>query len=214
MSSRSPSAPSCGCPARRSPCRATIACTRRTGALSFGRRVEALPFSQDFELHGGSYWHTIRRECGEVLLDFVDENPTIVDYFRHVILPDETFIQTRSNTKRFRISPYTSSDITISAIRTMVIRRRWVRADLGRAFASQCYFGRKFDMASHPEVLDALDARVLGQIERTRHGHKHPCRCRSTRSRGRAPPQAGAFATRRVTIPTSPCVDRSAASAP
>ena len=65
-----------------------------TYGLSFGRRVEALPFSQDFELHGGSYWHTIRRECGESLLDFVDENPTIVDYFRHVILPDETFIPT------------------------------------------------------------------------------------------------------------------------
>ena len=136
-----------------------------TYGLSFGRRVEALPFSPDFELHGGSYWHTIRRECGEALLDFVDENPTIVDYFRHVILPDETFIQTvLLNTKRFRISPhelryYDFSNSHHGHPKVLGLD------DLERAFASQCYFGRKFDMASHPEVLDALDARVLGQIE-------------------------------------------------
>jgi hypothetical protein len=132
-----------------------------TYGLSFGRRVEKLPFSSEFELHGGSYWHTIRRECGEALLDFVDDNPTIVDYFRHVILPDETFIPTvLLNDRRFRISSkeiryYDFSGSQHGHPKVLGL------ADLERAFASQCFFGRKFDMAAHPQVLDALDARLF-----------------------------------------------------
>jgi len=32
--------------------------------LRLGRRAGATPFSSDFRLYGGNYWHTIRRECG------------------------------------------------------------------------------------------------------------------------------------------------------
>ncbi|HEX5862957.1 MAG TPA: hypothetical protein VF014_01600 [Casimicrobiaceae bacterium] len=62
--------------------------------LGLGRRAERTPFSSEFRLYAGSYWNIIRRECAETLIDFVDENPDIVDYFRQVILPDESFVQT------------------------------------------------------------------------------------------------------------------------
>jgi hypothetical protein len=130
--------------------------------LALGRRVDAVPFSPDFRLHAGSYWHIIRKECGEAILDFVDERPDIVDYFRHVILPHESFVPTvLLNMKMFRISPhelryfdfgnsYHGQSKTLGP------------ADLEAAFASRCYFGRKFDVSLHPSILDVLDARVLG----------------------------------------------------
>jgi hypothetical protein len=130
--------------------------------LDLGTRADATPFSPDFRLRAGSYWHVIRRECGEALLDFVDENPDIVDYFRHVILPHESFIQTvLLNKKVFRISPHDLRYFDFSNShhgRSKTL----APADLKLAFASQCYFGRKFDMTLHPDILDVLDSRVVG----------------------------------------------------
>jgi Core-2/I-Branching enzyme len=129
--------------------------------LRVGRRAET-PFTSDFRLYGGNYWHTIRRECGEALLDFVDENPNVVDYFRHVVLPDESFIQSvLLNAKKFRIS---ASDLRYFDFSNSHLghSKTLGPTDLESAFASKCYFGRKFDATAHPAILDILDARVLG----------------------------------------------------
>ena len=48
--------------------------------LGLGRRAERTPFSSEFRLYAGSYWNIIRRECAEIFIHFVDENPDIVDY--------------------------------------------------------------------------------------------------------------------------------------
>src|SRR5258708_7220999 len=129
---------------------------------SEGRRAGATPFTSDFRLYGGNYWHTIRRECGEALLDFVDENPNVVDYFRHVVLPDESFIQSvLLNAKRFHIS---SSDLRYFDFSNSHLGHSKILGpqDLESVFASKCYFGRKFDAIAHPAILDILDAKVLG----------------------------------------------------
>ena len=129
--------------------------------LRLGRRA-ATPFSPDFRLYGGNYWHTIRRECAEAVLDFVDENPNVVDHFRHVVLPDESFIQTvLLNAKQFRIS---SSDLRYFDFSNSHLGHSKILgpADLESVFASKCYFGRKFDAVSHPTILDILDEKVLG----------------------------------------------------
>jgi hypothetical protein len=129
--------------------------------LAVGRRARTTPFSPELRLYVGSYWHIIRRKCAESLVRFVDENPDIVDYFRHVVLPDEAFIQTiLLNNKRFRLSPddlryydFTKSHHGHS--------KTLAPADLEPAFASRCFFARKFDMTAHPGILDGLDRKVL-----------------------------------------------------
>jgi hypothetical protein len=130
--------------------------------LRVGRRAGATPFSPDFRLYGGNYWHTIRRECAEAVLDFVDENPNVVDHFRHVVLPDESFIPTvLLNAKKFRIS---ASDLRYFDFSNSHLGHSKILgpADLEPVFASKCYFGRKFDATAHPTILDILDAKVLG----------------------------------------------------
>jgi hypothetical protein len=131
--------------------------------LAVGRRAKAMPFCDRLRLYAGSYWHIIRRECAETLVRFADENPDVVDYFRHVVLPDEAFIQTvLVNTKTFRLSPddlryYDFSHSRHGNSKTLG------PTDLAAAFASQCFFARKFDTAAHPEILDDLDRRVFAQ---------------------------------------------------
>lgn len=127
--------------------------------LSLGRRAKKTPFSADFRLMAGSYWHIIRRGCSEALLEFVDENPDIVDYFRQVILPDECFLQTALLNNGFNIS---ADDLRYFDFRDS--RHGHPKtlgpADLDSAFASRCFFARKFDMTLHPGILDRLDARA------------------------------------------------------
>jgi hypothetical protein len=127
--------------------------------LSLGRRAQKTPFSADFRLVAGSYWHIIRRECSEALLEFVDENPDVVDYFRQVILPDECFLQTVLLNNGFSIS---ADDLRYFDFRGS--RHGHPKTlgptDLDAAFASRCFFARKFDITLHPGILDRLDARA------------------------------------------------------
>ena len=108
--------------------------------LALGRRAKTMPFTHEFRLYAGSYWHIIRRECAEALVRFADENPDIVDYFRHVVLPDEAFIQTiLLNNKNFRLSPddlryYDFTNSRHGHSKTLG------PADLQPAFASRCFF--------------------------------------------------------------------------
>ena len=131
--------------------------------LALGRRAKATPFGGQLRLYAGSYWHIIRRECAEALVSFADSNPDVVDHFRHVILPDEAFIQTiLVNNNTFRLSSddlryYDFSHSRHGHSKTLG------PADLPAAFASQCFFARKFDMAAHPGILDDLDRRVRAQ---------------------------------------------------
>ncbi|MGZ8368909.1 MAG: beta-1,6-N-acetylglucosaminyltransferase [Rhodoplanes sp.] len=135
---------------------------RTSFGLGLGRRAERTPFSSEFGLYAGSYWNIIRRECAETLIDFVDENPDIVDYFRQVILPDESFVQTvLLNNGGFHLSPFDLRYFDFSGSRHG--HSKTLNAtDLPAAFASKCFFARKFDAVMHPGILDHLDLRVLG----------------------------------------------------
>jgi hypothetical protein len=129
--------------------------------LAFGRLAKTTPFSPELRLYAGSYWHIIRRECAEWLVQFVDENPDVVEYFRHVVLPDEAFVQTiLLNNKTFRFSTddlryYNFTKSRHGHSKTLG------PSDLEPTFASGCFFARKFDMRVHPGILDDLDSKVL-----------------------------------------------------
>ncbi|MEZ5788168.1 MAG: beta-1,6-N-acetylglucosaminyltransferase [Xanthobacteraceae bacterium] len=128
--------------------------------LCLGRRSKATPFSPGFGLYCGSYWHIIRRACAEAILDFADDNANVVDYFRHVILPDECFIQTvLLNNGGFRISSRDLRYFDFSRSRHGHPKTLGSN-DLAAAFASGCFFARKFDIGSDPDILDVLDRRV------------------------------------------------------
>lgn len=72
--------------------------------LMVGRKAARTPFHPSFTCYAGSYWGTIRRECADYLLKFCDDNQEVVAYYRRVLVPDESFIQTvLVNNKSFRI---------------------------------------------------------------------------------------------------------------
>ena len=52
--------------------------------------------------YGGNTWWTLSREACNYILSFVDENPRIVNFFTHTVMPDESFFQTVLANSRFR----------------------------------------------------------------------------------------------------------------
>lgn len=52
--------------------------------------------------YGGSTWFTLSREACNYILNFVDENPRIVNFFKHTDISDETFFQTILGNSPFR----------------------------------------------------------------------------------------------------------------
>lgn len=130
--------------------------------LMVGTRVATLPFSRTFRLYGGSFWVTINRKCVRAILDFVDERPDVIGYFRGVIVPEETFFATvLANRSDLELSQQELRYYDFSMGRhgrpTLL-----GRADLDRVLASGCYFARKFDIEHDPEIATAIDRRVHG----------------------------------------------------
>lgn len=49
---------------------------------------------KDFTFYGGSAWVAFTRETVEYILQFAAENPKFQKFFKHVLLPDESYFQT------------------------------------------------------------------------------------------------------------------------
>jgi hypothetical protein len=52
--------------------------------------------------YGGHAWWALSREACNYILNFVDENPRIVNFFKHTHIPDESFFQTILGNSPFR----------------------------------------------------------------------------------------------------------------
>jgi hypothetical protein len=129
--------------------------------IKIGARPAKTPFTDEFKLYGGSYWAVISRKAVRAVLEFVDERPDIVDYFRDVVDPEEAFLPTvlandrslRLSSRELRFYDFENSHLG----HPLVIGTK----DLDRVLASGCFIARKFDMRRDPEVLDDLDRRLL-----------------------------------------------------
>ena len=126
-------------------------------ALMYGRRAAETPFTADFKLYGGNYWMTISRKAVRAVLDFVDERPDIVNYFRNVIAPEEAFLPTvLANNPKLRLTRRELRYADFARTQHGSLRVLSM-SDLGPVLASGCYLARKFDFKRDPDVREALD---------------------------------------------------------
>jgi hypothetical protein len=127
--------------------------------LVVGRRVRT-PFGPDLVLHGGSAYSTLSWAAVEYLRDFLHSRPDVEEHFRHTLSPEEAVFPTiLASSGKFRLDPdpkryfdFRGSTFNHPKVLTL--------DDLPRAYASGAHFGRKFDMDSAPQVLDAVDAHL------------------------------------------------------
>jgi hypothetical protein len=129
--------------------------------LMVGRRATETPFGPYFRCYAGSYWHTIRRACVEHLLTFVETKPDVVAYFRRVLIPDESFVQTiLANHPDFRFENDNRRYIDMRDSR--LGHPKSLTEDDIPQFAGQRYvFARKIEWERGPRLFDTLDRYAL-----------------------------------------------------
>ncbi len=121
------------------------------------------PFN-NFTFYGGSAWVAFTRETVEYILKFAETNPRFQKFFKHVLLPDESYFQTlllntKSNLPRENAIMYTiwqegsPSPETISEANLPTLKQETITSSYGEITP---LFARKFD-ANNAKLLDAID---------------------------------------------------------
>jgi hypothetical protein len=129
--------------------------------LMVGSKAHKTPFSPEFKCYAGSYWHAIRRKCAEYILEYTTANPEVKDYFRHVLIPDESYIQSvLVNNHNFRFSPNNRRFFDMSQSRHGH-PKLLSQADMSKITHKGYFFARKLEAASGAEVFDQLDLVAL-----------------------------------------------------
>lgn len=111
--------------------------------------------------YGGSAWWALAGDAFVELGRFVNENPGVVDFFRHVKMPDEIFVQTVLMNSGIAES-IVNEEIHLIEWPTGAHPATFTSADLERLLASGKLFARKFDVHVDGAILDLIDREALG----------------------------------------------------
>lgn len=119
-------------------------------------------FPKGFEPYGGSQWWGLSRECLEYINTTVLQNPSLVDYFKYVLVPDEIFFQTLILNSPFKENVinddlrYTDWENPNPNVPATLVKN-----DFEKLANSSKLFARKFDMNRDAEILELLDRELL-----------------------------------------------------
>jgi len=119
-------------------------------------------FPKNFEPYGGSQWWCLSRECLEYINTTVLQNPSLVDYFKYVLIPDEIFFQTLILNSSFKENVinddlrYTDWENPNPNLPATLVKN-----DFEKLANSSKLFARKFDMNRDAEILELLDRKLL-----------------------------------------------------
>jgi hypothetical protein len=166
--------------------------TRRDRIIFVGRVSLRLPWRRripgDVELRASSEWKVLSRRHAELLLDVIARRPDLVDFWRHTLVPDETFIASVLSSPAlvgdaalpmvacdpwYIEWPLVRSDhprwLTVDAFDRLVAARnapRLLPGDLATGPRShRKLFARKFSSVGSGPLLDRIDRELRSEHE-------------------------------------------------
>lgn len=113
--------------------------------------------------YGGQAWWCLSRETLDYVRRFVRDRPDVLRFFRFVDVPDESLFQT------ILLNSPLADTIVNDDLRYIVWQRGvshpdvLTKDDFPALAATDDFFGRKFDVAVDAELLDRVDAELLGR---------------------------------------------------
>ncbi len=106
---------------------------------------------------GRSQWLTITIESVKYLIEYIDNYPKVRRYFRLTWGADEIMLQTILYNSPFKESIVNNNLRYIDWSEQSVSPKVLTIDDAEKITSSPCLFARKFDMNTHPEILNYLD---------------------------------------------------------
>lgn len=116
--------------------------------------------SESIKFYGGSQWFSIPRKALSIIFKFLKENPGFLYYFKHVIIPDESFFQTLFMNCG---DPYVDKNLKnqnlhyIKWDKPYVSPRILTHKDIDQINKSRCLFARKFNIIKSSKILSLLN---------------------------------------------------------
>jgi hypothetical protein len=112
--------------------------------------------------YGGSTWWCLTRDCLAYVDDFVNGNSDVLQFFRHVFIPDESLFQTVISNSQFGREVVCDDLHYVDWTRPNPNYPRTLDGtDFERIQLSAKLFARKFDMSLDSHVLDLVDRELL-----------------------------------------------------
>ncbi|MBD2778356.1 N-acetylglucosaminyltransferase [Iningainema sp. BLCCT55] len=132
-----------------------------SSAIMFGSKSNWTPFNENFVCYGGSYFTTLSRKCVTYLHILAQTSPSLVNYYKKTLLPDESFVQTALvNNKRFKLCNDNYRYIDFQNSRhghPQILSCK----DYSSLQKENIHFARKFDLSKDQRILELLDERIL-----------------------------------------------------
>jgi hypothetical protein len=128
--------------------------------FAVGVRRRRTLFGPDFNCYGGSFFCTLRADCVRYVSDYVKSNPDAVTYFRHVLAPEEVFLQSvLVNSGKFSFTADNKRYIDWSGGRYCHPKTLGAE-DAAAMQASGAHWARKLDLENDPGLFDIIDQDV------------------------------------------------------
>ena len=116
-----------------------------------------------FLLYGGSQWWTLSSDCIEWVVNFIKDNPRLVNYFRYTFIPDELFFHTIIMNSPFKDSVMNENlryiDFSRGNPNPPAVLHSEDFDDLPND--SNMLFARKFDIQRDSKILDLIDQKII-----------------------------------------------------
>lgn len=115
-------------------------------------------YFKDFPPYGGSQWWCLTTACVQHILNFIKQNPIIIDYFESTLIPDESFFHTIIMNSRFQ------DNVINDNLRYIIFEggkpnpKVFGINDFSSLVNSKKLWARKFNMTHDNLVLDELES--------------------------------------------------------
>jgi Core-2/I-Branching enzyme len=107
-----------------------------------------------------SNWFTITPECAKYVLDFLDQNPKVVSFFKYGWGVDEFVFQTITYNSYLKDRIVNNNLRYIDWSAQLPSPKTLDHSDIEKLSTSDKFFARKFDVNVDSKILDMLDSKI------------------------------------------------------
>lgn len=111
---------------------------------------------ENLALYGGSNWMTITRACGQFIIAYLKNNPHVLNFFKHVFIPEEMLFQTIVLNSDFKGRVINDNLRFIDWKHNGPKPKVLGMEDFDRLIKSSSHFARKFDLTVDAEIINTL----------------------------------------------------------
>ncbi len=114
-------------------------------------------FPLEVKLYGQEAFWTLSQDCAEYVTNYIDSNPKLSKFLKLTWGSDEFIFQTIIMNSHFKANVVNNHCRLINWPEVGSRPNIYVTADFDRLMATDCLFGRKFDINVDENILDLLD---------------------------------------------------------